>query len=108
MAIISIDYDGIDQSTYRGIELRLEGREDQTFATGDPSADHVAALKAYLTWLAVNGVQPDDGVLLGSSSMDHFVMDGTAWAYRQVELTDVPVAGTTELFECTIEALVPA
>ena len=72
IALVSIDYDEGDQSTYRGIEIRIK------IKTGNPVADFANA-RQFLTQLVEDGDLDD---FLYTSSVDHFVMycAGYRWA----------------------------
>lgn len=69
--LISILYDEPDPATYRGVQLKMgpEG-EPEVFGTGDPTVD-------YLTAGSVAHIRLGPGAsILGTSSVDHFSMDG--------------------------------
>ena len=69
-AFISIDYveGDTDGSTYEQITVRI-GNDTKRFGTGDPQKDYLSALiHAYDT-------VGDDVPIMGSSSLDHFMMD---------------------------------
>ncbi len=74
--IIGIDYDepAEEESSaplnYRGVTLRMEGRDTERFASGDATVDYLVA-----GFVAHYRLGPDAHVLC-SSSVDHFSMDG--------------------------------
>lgn len=70
MAIIGIVYDEPDPETYGGVSLKMmpEGKRED-FYTGDPTVD-------YLTAGIVAKYRLKGGPVMGSSSVDHFSMDG--------------------------------
>jgi len=71
VAHISIKYDEGDPATYAGVEYRVDrGKHMYCINTGNPTADYAAAMMVLYT---VNG---DEAIIMGSSSIDHFVMDG--------------------------------
>lgn len=70
---IGIDYDEPDPNTYRAVKIRtrdVKGKQVQTksFASGDANYDYHCAM----LWLDVAGCE----TIMGSSSCDHFQMDG--------------------------------
>lgn len=71
VAHISVRYDDSDPATYAGVEYRVDrGKHMYCINTGNPTADYAAAMMVLYT---VNG---DEAIIMGSSSIDHFVMDG--------------------------------
>lgn len=79
MPFISIDYTDGDQSSYRAVVLDLPAAGKLRFETGDLAEDHKAAMVRYFLFLKGQGIRPEDGVLMGSSSMDSFLFDGDQW-----------------------------
>lgn len=71
MAFISIDYDGLDASTYRGVTLRMgiEGEEER-FCTESPTVDMLVA------GMVAHHRLGDGALIMSSSSVNHFAMDG--------------------------------
>lgn len=67
MFILHLDYDELDPATYRGFVLNIPGHKTR-FNSGDPVADYLA-VAIYLATLG-------NPYVTGSSSCDHFVMDG--------------------------------
>jgi len=66
---LSIDYDEPDPATYRGIKIRLGGREALISSDPpNPTRDFAVAV----IWAA----RTDAPSYMTSSSVDHFVMDG--------------------------------
>jgi len=71
VAHISIKYDEGDPATYAGVGYRVDRDKRMYFInTGNPTVDYAAAMMVLYT---VNG---EDAIIMGSSSIDHFVMDG--------------------------------
>ena len=74
MVYISVDYDGLDPSTYRGVILRM-GDEEERFCTpaeegGSPTVDMLVA------GMCAGHRLGEGGPIMSSSSVNHFVMDG--------------------------------
>ncbi len=68
---LSCLYDDVDPSTYEGIELRMRlGSKREVFNTGDPFHDYLTANMVAFTRGGL------DACVMGSSSLDHFAMDG--------------------------------
>jgi len=77
MIFLSCLYDGQDPSSYEGIELRMgHGAEKVVFNTGNPAVDYLTAHLVIRKRCKDAGGDPDDIYVGGSSSLDHFVMDG--------------------------------
>ena len=80
MFFISCDFDEGEASTYRAIELSLlhggESKDRERFATGDPLHDYLTAMYVVFIRYERAGLDPDDATIMGSSSVDHFAMDG--------------------------------
>lgn len=75
----NIDYIDGDQSTYKGMDLTItsfgsDEKEKFRFETGHPSVDYINMYKKI--WEYNNVVS-----IVGSSSMDHFTMDGNDYKY---------------------------
>lgn len=70
-AFIAIQYDE-DPLIYRGIILRMDGApvKEEVFMTGNPTVDYLTA-----GFVAYKRLGPD-AVIMHSSTLDHFVMDG--------------------------------
>jgi hypothetical protein len=73
MAIISIDYDEGNQSSYRAVVLKA-GSVTKRFETGYPDLDFPAAIMTARKELMTP--------ILLSSSCDQFVHDGTRFGWR--------------------------
>lgn len=70
MIFLTILYKNADPSTYSGVQTSDEGRADETFYTGDPTVDYLAAG-------AVGHYRyGQDAHFVCSSSVNHFVFDG--------------------------------
>ena len=70
MIFISCLYDEPDPSTYRGMEIRIDREsEPLVFNSGNPTVDYVTA--GCVVYTRAGGEVP----IMGSSSIDHFVMD---------------------------------
>jgi hypothetical protein len=70
---MSCKYDDVDPATYKGIELQMKpGAKREVFNTGDPLHDYLTA------GFVATSRAGDDAPIFGSSSIDHFVMDGGA------------------------------
>jgi hypothetical protein len=67
IAIVYIDYDEGDPSTYRGVAVKNDGLEVRRWNTDCPTSDYAeASLYAYENY----------SIVMAASSVDHFVMDG--------------------------------
>ena len=79
-ALVNVDYDEGDQSTYRRIVADLSNGDKVEFKTGDPIEDY-RALIAFLN------EDREDGAVLNyvmyASSMDHFIADGDKYKYDE-------------------------
>lgn len=73
--IFGIDYDDAHQDSYKAITVHMPDDSEKRFDSGNPTEDHRAAIRSVRSYLE-RGFS-----LLGSSSMDHFVMDGDNWTY---------------------------
>lgn len=71
--VCAIDYDEGDQSSYRAVCL-----DKMRFATGDPEQDYQDAMQYYIH-------QYPDKILLFSSSVDNFAMDGDQFTFNEDE-----------------------
>jgi hypothetical protein len=82
-SFIGIDFDEGDQSSYRAVtaKIGLKGKEHR-FETGDPIKDW----KQAILFCADNA-----SLVLFSSSVDHFVMDGEDYKFIEVEGVDLLV-----------------
>jgi hypothetical protein len=69
IAFVRVLYTEPDPSTYGGIHLHIDGWE-RLFASGTPTVDYLAACVVTMDRLGENAR------MMGSSSIDHFVMDG--------------------------------
>lgn len=77
---ISCDYDEPDPKTYRGFRIRpasgapapFDTHDTVVINTGDPVADYYTAV------MVLNKRYGDHCTVMGSSSVDHFAMDGGA------------------------------
>lgn len=68
---IGIEYDEPDPATYAGVRLRMGPEvEPEVFFSGDPTTDYLTA------GCVVHYRMGPDARIMGSSSVDHFVMDG--------------------------------
>lgn len=71
MAVISIDYNDVDASTYQGVHLTYNNCEKtDIFNTGNFCVDWNSAKRRYME------IMDDEPYLSASSSVDHFFMDG--------------------------------
>jgi len=79
---ILYDEDMNPDETYRGVELRMGSGAQrdgppEVFNTGNPTVDyHTAMLVVWRRWIEAGGDKDEDPPVMGSSSIDHFVMDG--------------------------------
>ncbi|MDB4278053.1 hypothetical protein N9917_00325 [Deltaproteobacteria bacterium] len=77
MIFMACLYDDENPETYKGISLSM-GRDaaKDVFNTGNPTVDYFTAYFVASKRCKDAGVDIDDVPLMGSSSIDHFVMDG--------------------------------
>lgn len=72
--IVSIDYEEFQPETYRGVEVRVQGEEPVRFESGDFEKD----------WNdAADYCQETDGLVMVSSSVDHFFQDGAPYEFSR-------------------------
>lgn len=64
---INIDYDEFDPSSYRSVDVMIDGQDVEVFCTGDVVADHRAALVYALAYKPIS--------IASSSSVGDFVAD---------------------------------
>jgi len=76
---LSILYSEPDPDTYEGVSLRMVD-EPEVFNTGNPTVDYWTAFYVIMRRFNAVGpeasIDPSDVPVLGSSSIDHFAMDG--------------------------------
>lgn len=80
---VTIDYDEPKQKTYRGIEVCKRSDEEEIikrFETGDFLVDWIDRLK----WIGEDSGE-DEVIILNSSSVDHFIMDGRRYVERPIK-----------------------
>jgi len=71
IAHLSCLYDDRDPATYEGIELKMSlEAEPEVFNTGNPFHDYLTA------GIIVFHRAGENAIVMGSSSIDHFAMDG--------------------------------
>lgn len=75
---VTIDYDEPKQKTYRAVEICKNRDELKRFETGDFLVDWIDSLKS----------MEDADVVLHSSSVDHFLMDGGKYLECAVKKID--------------------
>jgi hypothetical protein len=77
MIFMSCQYDDENPASYQGISVKV-GREaePEVFNTGNPTVDYFTAYFVASKRCKDAGVDIDDLPIMGSSSIDHFVMDG--------------------------------
>jgi len=68
MAVVGIDYDEVDPSTYAGVYTYIDDKRVIT-NTGNPEAD----MHTVVSMLFERG---EGRMIMCSSSVDHFIMDG--------------------------------
>jgi hypothetical protein len=70
-AFITVLYDDANPETYEGVSLSMTYRSpEEVFNTGAPFHDYLTAI------FVVHERWGEDAIIMGSSSCDHFVMDG--------------------------------
>lgn len=98
-AFVGFLYDDVDQATYEGVEVGIQGKK-KVFNTGDPVQDWKDAnLYCYDAYEAGKIVS-----MMTSSSVTHFVMDGDK--YRFIEIYGVEVLVECAVWE-VVEDLMP-
>lgn len=80
-AWMTIDYDEGDQSTYKAVTVKIRDGKEVRFSTGDPVADWKSALR--------HAADESVDMVLFSSSVDHFVMDGDGFQWGSIEGLDI-------------------
>lgn len=73
--LIGVVYDDVNPESYAGIQLRF-GHGKEVFNSGNPTVDYFTAYWVIFKRCKDAGVDVDDVPIMGSSSIDHFVMDG--------------------------------
>ena len=77
LPFLRLEYDDADPATYEGISLlMLDDKKPELFNTGNPTVDYHTAMAVIYKRAKDAGVDIDDVPIQGSSSIDHFVMDG--------------------------------
>jgi hypothetical protein len=75
--ILSIKYDDANPATYEGVTLSMDrDKPRELFSTGNPTVDYNTAAAVVYRRFYNAGVDVDDVPLMGSSTIDHFIMDG--------------------------------
>ena len=74
--ILGIKYDDENPASYGGVTLRMLDKGEELFFSGDPTVDYHTAMNVIFKRCKDAGVSIDDIPIQGSSSVDHFVMDG--------------------------------
>jgi len=95
---MSLDFDEGSPETYRGITIRRlnPDRERESpirFYSGNPTVDHLAAFQYLYNIHGVPNHNTHNFAVMGSSSLDHFVMDGGELreSYTQEELAQAVI-----------------
>lgn len=81
MAIISIDYDEPKPETYRGVEISTRDNKDKRFDSGD-------FIKDWFNVIKYTNTEIEDGYVMYSSSVDHFIMDGAPFDSKYLIMVD--------------------
>jgi len=95
MIFMACLYDDVNPETYEGISVRM-GRDEKpkVFNTGNPTVDYFTAYFVASKRCKDAGVDIDDLPVMGSSSIDHFVMDGGTLNTDEPSDEDVQAAVT--------------
>ena len=72
---LNVDYEDGEQSTYKALEVSVDGGEDKIFDSGDITIDYID----YIHWIA------EGCTVAYSSSWDHFFMDGDKYKTLYVD-----------------------
>lgn len=83
IAILRIDYDECRQSSYKGLILKIDGKEIK-FNTGDPIIDWIN----YVLY----GIEHSDLVFLHSSSVNDWFMDGDKYFELTLDYSLNPIS----------------
>ncbi len=79
IASLNIDYDGFSQASYKRVQLKV-GKKTYNFDTGDPVVDFKAANSKADELVNSGKVE----IVMCSSSLDHFTMDGDKYRWEIV------------------------
>lgn len=93
IAHISILYQEADPATYSGVEVRAEKESEKIiFNSGDATIDYWAGM-TYID-LYYGSFDPPRYITMGSSSIDHFVMDGGdfEWDVKKLKYEQIAAA----------------